>query len=105
MEFVQVSIEDGIAEVRLERGKVNALNGRVVEELAACFSEQADDPRVRASVLAGSGKFFSFGFDVPEFLDVSREEFTVFVTGFTALYRQLFAHPKPIVAALNGHAV
>jgi len=105
MDFVRVSIEQGIAEVRLERGKVNALDDRLVEELSICFRQLAEDPAVRGSVLTGAGKFFSFGFDIPHFLAYPRERFAEFLRRFTALYQDLFAHPKPVVAAINGHAV
>jgi enoyl-CoA hydratase/carnithine racemase len=56
-------------------------------------------------VLTGRDHFFSFGFDVPALYDHSPEAFTAFVTRFTELYRALFEFPKPVVAALNGHAV
>src|SRR5258705_9890591 len=105
MDFVQRSVQKNIAEVRLERGPVNALEDRVVEELSACFKQIAEDGEVRATVLTGSGKFFSFGFDIPRFLGYSRETFSEFLIKFTSLYRELFSHPKPIVAAVNGHAV
>ena len=105
MDFVHVSIQDAVAEVRLQRGKVNALNGRVIAELQECFRRLAGDGSVRASVLTGTGKFFSFGFDIPEFLGFSREAFTGWLEVFTGFYRELFAHPKPVVAAINGHAV
>lgn len=105
MTFVHLSVEKGIAEVRLERGKVNALNEVVVDELARCFAELAGDAAVRGILLTGTGKFFSFGFDIPEFMGASREAFTAYLGKFTALYRDLFIHPKPIVAAINGHAV
>ena len=39
MEFVHVSIDHGIAEARLKRGKVNALNEPAVEEIADCLPE------------------------------------------------------------------
>ena len=102
---VHVSIRDGLAEVRLERGKANALNEGLVDELSRSFRELAGDPGVRGSILTGTGKFFSFGFDIPEFMNASKEAFAHYVDRFTALYRELFAHPKPLVAALNGHAV
>lgn len=105
MPFVHASIREGIAEVRLERGKVNALDGEVIGELAASFRRLADDPAVRGSILTGTGKFFSFGFDIPEFMGYSKEAFTAWLGEFTAFYRELFAHPKPVVAAINGHAV
>jgi 3,2-trans-enoyl-CoA isomerase len=105
MDFVHRSVDDGIAEVRIERGKVNALDDSLVKELSACFAALAEDPDVRGSILTGTGNFFSFGFDIPKFLAYSKEEFTRYLNLFTALYRGLFSHPKPIIAALNGHAV
>ncbi len=105
MRHVHVSMDEGLAEVRLERGKVNALNEEVVDEMAECLRRLAEDPGVRAVVLTGTGRFFSFGFDIPGFLRHSKEEFLAYLRKFAALYRDLFVHPRPVVAALNGHAV
>ena len=105
MSFVEVQLRGGIATVVLQRGKVNALNPVVVEELAATFRTLQSDTEARAVVLTGRGKFFSFGFDIPELLAYTREEFTHYLTSFTTLYRNLFIYPKPLVAALNGHAI
>jgi 3,2-trans-enoyl-CoA isomerase len=105
MTLIRLSIHEGIAEVRLERGKVNALNEQLVDELSHCFRELANDSTVRGILLTGTGKFFSFGFDIPEFMGASREAFAAYLEKFTALYRDLFAHPRPVVAAINGHAV
>jgi Delta3-Delta2-enoyl-CoA isomerase len=105
MDFVDLSTNNGIAEARLKRGRVNALNEQVVEEIADCFQNLSADPGVRAVILTGDGPFFSFGFDIPEFLSYSRESFSRFLKKFTGLYTYLFTYPKPLVAALNGHAV
>jgi 3,2-trans-enoyl-CoA isomerase len=105
MIFVRQNVQEGIAQLRLERGKVNALNEAVVDELSHRFRDLASDSEVRGILLTGTGKFFSFGFDVPEFMGVSKEAFARYLEKFTALYRDLFAHPKPVVAAINGHAV
>ncbi len=105
MANVHVSVGQQLAEVRLERGKVNALDEEMVDELAGCLLRLARDPGVRAILVTGTGKFFSFGFDIPKFLDHSREAFLAWLKKFAALYRDLFACPKPVIAALNGHAV
>jgi Delta3-Delta2-enoyl-CoA isomerase len=105
MGHVHVSTADTLAEVTIERGKVNALNEELVDELAQCFQRLARDPDVRSVVLTATGKFFSFGFDIPSFLEHSREAFLAYLRRFAALYRDLFAYPRPVVAALNGHAV
>jgi Delta3-Delta2-enoyl-CoA isomerase len=105
MRFVDVQLLGRIATVVMERGTVNALNPVVVEELSETFGRLQSDAAVSAVVLTGRGKFFSFGFDIPEFLSFTREQFTDYLTRFTALYRDLFIYPKPLVAALNGHAI
>ncbi len=105
MSFTELETSDGIATVSLSRGKVNALNGAVVAELRSRLEKLEGDPQVRAVVLTGRGRFFSFGFDVPEFLAFSREDFAAYVAAFSGLYTYMFLYPKPLVAALNGHAV
>lgn len=105
MSFVERETGEGIATLFLARGKVNALNGAVVAELRSRLEELEADPGVAAVVLAGRGRFFSFGFDVPELFPLSKEEFTAYVTAFCGLYRYMFLYPKPLVAALSGHAV
>lgn len=105
MAFVQVENNDGVATVRIERGKVNAINGALVAELGTRLAALEKDPAVRAVILTGTGKFFSFGFDVPEFLSFTKEQFTEFLEGFTGLYTDLFLYSKPVIGALNGHTV
>jgi 3,2-trans-enoyl-CoA isomerase len=61
--------------------------------------------RIAAVILTGSGKFFSFGFDIPEFLAITKEEFTEYLANFTDLYTYLFLYSKPVIAALNGHTM
>jgi Delta3-Delta2-enoyl-CoA isomerase len=105
MEFLEVSLENGLAIITLARGKVNALNEALVDELRTCLEGLATDGQCRAIVITGRGKFFSFGFDIPEFLSYSQEDFTRYLTKFAGLYTYVFLHPKPVVAALNGHTV
>ena len=105
MKYVKVEQKGEITHVTMSRGKVNALNPEVVRELRGTFSELAASASVRAITLTGSGPFFSFGFDIPEFLGYTREAFTEYLQDFTSLYRELYVNPKPIIAALNGHTV
>ncbi|MBM4271770.1 MAG: enoyl-CoA hydratase/isomerase family protein, partial [Deltaproteobacteria bacterium] len=102
MQYVRCKSEQGIATVVLRRGKVNAINEAVIDELHDCFRSIADDAEVRAVILTGEGKFFSFGFDIPEFLDYPKDSFIRYLTKFTDFYTYLFMYPKPVIAALNG---
>lgn len=105
MQFLQVSKDKGIATVALGRGKVNAINEYVVDEMAGCFGNLADDHEVKAVIITGTGKFFSFGFDIPEFLNYPKDDFVRYLTKFTNFTTSLFLYPKPVVAALNGHTI
>ena len=105
MSFMHVSKDGEIATVTLSRGKVNALNEPMVEEITKSFEDLAIDNEVRSIIFTGSGKFFSFGFDVPEFLNYSKSDFIRYLEKFTNFYTYLFLFPKPIVAALNGHTI
>jgi enoyl-CoA hydratase/carnithine racemase len=105
MSLVLATKEKGIATVTLQRGKVNALNEPMVEEIFDSFGNLETDTEVKSIIFTGSGKFFSFGFDVPEFMKYSKKDFISFMEKFTNLYTYLFQFPKPIVAALNGHTI
>jgi len=105
MNFVEVSKNKGIATLSLCRGKVNALTGAVVDQIKNALSDIEKDPDIRALALTGKGKFFSFGFDIPEFLSYSRDEFSDYLKNFTGLLVYMFLYPKPVVAALNGHTI
>lgn len=105
MSFVIVSKDDNIATLTLSKGKVNALNEPAIEQLNSSLIELENDETVKAVILTGQGNFFSFGFDIPEFLSYSKDSFIKFLTKFTDLYMYLFLFPKPVVAALNGHTM
>jgi Delta3-Delta2-enoyl-CoA isomerase len=105
MDFVGLQKSDGVATLMFHRGNVNALNGAVIDQLRALLKNLESDQEVESIILTGSGKFFSFGFDIPEFLSFTKEQFTEFLANFTDLYAYLFLYPKPVVAALNGHTI
>ena len=84
MEYISRTVQDGIARVVIRRGKVNAFNDAVIDEMSRTFGELALDPSVRAITLTGTGKFFSFGFDIPQFLGYNKEQFTRYLTASPA---------------------
>lgn len=102
MPNLQLDRTEGIATITLSRGKVNALFTDVVDEIRSTLAALEADPDIRAVILTGQGRFFSFGFDIPAFLSFSKAEFTQFLVEFTDLYTYLFLYPKPVIAALNG---
>lgn len=105
MEHLEVDRSAEVGMVTLNRGKVNALNDQTIRELRQCFRGLAKDESVKGIVLTGAGKFFSFGFDIPEFLSYGKTAFIEYLKGFTDFYSELFLFPKPVIAGINGHSI
>lgn len=105
MGLVRILRQDGIATVALARGKVNALNETMVDDIKETLNDMKHDKSIKVIILTGQGKFFSFGFDVPELLNYSKEAFTRYLNKFSDLCTSLFLFTKPVVAALNGHTI
>jgi Delta3-Delta2-enoyl-CoA isomerase len=105
MDFINIKINADIATVIINKPKVNALNENLVKDLKFALLSLENDSTVKGVILSGEGKFFSFGFDVPEILMYSKERFTDFLQQFCELYTFLFIYRKPVVAAINGHAI
>jgi len=105
MEYISTHEQGGIGTLALNRGKVNALIDEPIEEMHKALNEYEANPEIKVVIVTGKKKFFSFGFDVSEFLSYSKEAFTNYLIKFTDLYTYMFMYPKPIVAALNGHTI
>jgi len=105
MSYVDLKESDVLATITLRRAPVNALNEQVLDELKAAFHGVAHDESIKAVVLTGEGSFFSFGFDVPGFMSLPKDDFQSYVSKFSNLTKHIFTFPKPTIAAINGHAV
>jgi enoyl-CoA hydratase len=105
MPITRIDKNEGVTVLTLTRDKVHALNEESVDHITEQVATLREDADTKAVVLTGEGSFFSFGLDVPELYDYTPEDFTRFLTKFTSLYMALYEFPKPLVAAINGHAI
>ncbi len=104
--MIEIERDGGVAVLTLARPKVNALSPELVAGLRQAVAELSADPGVGAVVLASRvERTFSAGFDLKRLHGLDEGPFGAFIEGFTALYRELFAGPVPVVAAVNGHAI
>lgn len=105
MEHINTETTDGLLIIRMARGKANALNSAMVDELARAMREAETDGGVRAVVLASDlPNFFSGGFDVREVFGYARDAMMDFFGRFIDLYEGMLLIRKPVVAAVSGHA-
>ncbi len=56
-------------------------------------------------VLTGQGKIFSAGVDLKRLSEGGADYIRQFLPTLHRLYEVVFFHPKPVVAAVNGHAI
>ena len=100
----RVEWRDGLALVRLTSGKANALNPRSLAALERALDEAAGGD-ARGVVLTGYERFFSAGLDLVTLYGLERDAMDGFMAWFDAVMLRVFAFPRPVVAALGGHAV
>ena len=106
MESIKVEYHDKVAVLRLNSGITNALNTEFLKQISKTLQKLKHDPSVSSIVFAGANeKFFSIGFDVPQLYELSRDEFKFFYQTFNRLCLDLYALPKPTIAAIAGHAI
>ena len=104
-EFVRVGVADGIATIRLDRPKMNALNGQVQEEIAAAAAEVTGDAAVRAVILYGGERVFAAGADIKEMAGLGYPEMAERSGRLQAAFTAVAGIPKPVVAAVTGYAL
>jgi 2-(1,2-epoxy-1,2-dihydrophenyl)acetyl-CoA isomerase len=106
---LRYELTGAVATVTLNRPEaMNALDTALKVALRDALAEAADDPKVRAVVLTGSGRAFCVGQDLREHernltadpracWNTVREHYNPIVLSLTTM-------PKPVVAAVNGIA-
>ncbi len=105
MEFVKVEVADGVATVRLDRPKMNAISFQVQAELRAAAAEVTQRDDVRAVVLWGGERVFAAGNDVKEMAEMSYADMVRASASISSAVTAVARIPKPVVAAVNGYAL
>jgi enoyl-CoA hydratase len=100
--LVTFQVEDSIAVITMDDGKVNALTLRMLMELNEAFDQARDEKRV--VVLTGREGIFSAGFDLSVLRSGRYEALEMLRAGFE-LAERVLAFRTPVVMAVSGHAV
>jgi enoyl-CoA hydratase len=90
--------------LRMVRGKGNALNLDLLEALNTSLEGLAQGP-ARSGIITGQGNVFGAGVDLVALLDGGAAYVRRFLPLLTRTFQRLAAFPKPLVAAVNGHAI
>ena len=93
-----------IAICRIAHGKANAFDIELCGGIMAAL-ETCRDSSDAAVVITGQGRMFSAGVDLVRLVDDGPDYVKTFLPALTAAFEAVFAFPKPVVAAVNGHAI
>ena len=106
-ENLTIETNDGVAVVTVNRPeKLNALNGRTIDELDLVFAALATDAGVRGVILTGAGeKAFVAGADIAELSAAGPVEARAVGRKGQAVFTRIEKLGKPVVAAINGFAL
>ncbi len=105
VQHITLDREEGILVITLSRGKANALNCEMVDELQQALNHALGDDRTHGVVItSGTPKMFCGGFDVQEVFNYPPEKLERYMARFIRLFDTLRCLPKPTVAGLNGHS-
>ena len=96
--------DESFAVITLNRPPANAISEQLVQELNAALGEFADDESVRSLIVTGSGdKIFCAGADLGSAFSGGNVD--VFIRFGNSVLRKIERYPKPVIAAMNGHAL
>jgi enoyl-CoA hydratase len=105
-ELVQVTVEERLARVTINRPPVNALSRDVLDALEAAFDELQKDQSVGAVILTGAGeKAFVAGADISEFPMLNSANGEKLSRRGQEVFQKIADFPAPVIAAVNGFAL
>ncbi|MBV1810922.1 crotonase/enoyl-CoA hydratase family protein [Pseudomonas viridiflava] len=101
-DLVSYQLDDGIATLTLNNGKVNAISPDVIAAFNAALDQSEKDRAV--VIVTGQPGILSGGYDL-KVMTSSPEAASSLVTQGSTLARRMLSHPFPIIVACPGHAI
>jgi enoyl-CoA hydratase/carnithine racemase len=103
-ETLSLEREESFALITLNRPPANAISEQLVKDLADALASVEGDDGVRAVIITGAGdRIFCAGADLGSaFSGSDMRDFIRFGNG---VLRRIERFPKPVIAAMNGHAL
>jgi enoyl-CoA hydratase len=101
---LEVTHQADIAVLRISHGKANALDIELCRHITHRL-EELGTSSAQAIVLTGRNEIFSAGVDLIRALEGGANYLRDFLPVLRKLFDVVFFYPKPVVAAINGHAI
>jgi enoyl-CoA hydratase len=98
---IEMTTDGDVAVLTLNHGPVNALDLELLTAIPDALAATGDAP----VVLTGAGRSFSAGVDLKRIVAGGVPYVERFLPALSAAFLAVFDHPRPVVAAVNGHAL
>jgi enoyl-CoA hydratase/carnithine racemase len=102
---VRLEITDGVAVLRLDRPRMNALDAAMQRRIGLLAGECAERDDVAAVVLTGGERVFAAGADIVEMEQLGYADMAAHSGVLQGAFSAVARIPKPVVAAVNGYAL
>jgi enoyl-CoA hydratase len=103
-ETIKIETHGRVALLRLDRPRaLNALNARLIGEVADALTHFEADPGIGCVVLTGSAEAFAAGADIKELRDKTVAE--AYLDDFLSRWDGVARARKPVIAAVAGYAL
>ena len=93
-----------VAVLQMSHGKANTIDMEFCQGILERL-EEIKTSSSKAVVITGDGNIFSAGVDLVRVLEEGVDYLWGFVPALSTMFDALFFYPKPVVAAVNGHAI
>ncbi len=103
VQMIEREERDGIVTLRMGHGKANLFDIEFAQAMSSALSDAAESSR--AVVLTGSGKIFSAGVELFRLTREGAPYVERFFPVLVQMLADLMRFPRPLVAAVNGHAI
>lgn len=100
--LVSYHLDNGVATVQINNGKVNALSPEVWQQLADALDRAEADKAV--VIITGQPGILSGGYDLKVMMSGPQNALDLVATG-SSFTRRMLAHPYPVIVACTGHAI
>ncbi len=102
--MIEVEHKANIAVVKINHPPANAIDASLLTRVEQTAKDQISSD-CSAIVLTGEGSIFSAGVDLVQLLKGGTEYIREFLINLEKMLDTLFFCPKPLIAAINGHAI
>jgi enoyl-CoA hydratase/carnithine racemase len=104
--MLKTHIEDQILIATLAAGNTSAMDRQTLEHLQKAVDQVNVEDDIKGMVLTGQNRFFSTGFNLNTFMAFETlEQAGDFIAFADRVFFNIFKCTKPVVCAMNGHAV